>query len=124
LPTTKLNPSRDLNISVLGNDGDARVYLTGRLSIDSSPEVRDRVFAMFNQRLLSTLIIDLAGVDYMDSSGIAILVEFFKIARTRNVTLSFTGLRGRPRYLAKATGLLFLFQRNDCADGSSDSKVL
>jgi anti-sigma B factor antagonist len=124
LPTTKLNPSRDLNISVLGSDGAASVYLSGRLSIDSSPEVRNRVFAMLNQRLLSSLIIDLAGLDYMDSSGIAILVEFFKIARIRNITLSFTGLRGRPRYLAKATGLLFLFQRNGCADGSADSKVL
>jgi anti-sigma B factor antagonist len=108
--TAKLNGNRDLNITVSDGDAGARVSLSGRLSIDTSPEVRDRLLAILGQKAQSSVMIDMAELSYMDCAGIATLVESLKIAREHDTTLLFTGLRDRPRYLLEVTGLLYLFQ--------------
>jgi len=83
MPTTKPNPSSDLSIKVIDSDADARVFLSGRLSIDTSPEVRDRLLGILGQKLISAVTIDMAELSYMDCSGLATLVESLK-RRTRS----------------------------------------
>lgn len=113
----------DLSISVSDNEEDARVCLRGRLSIDSSPDLRDRLLQILKRRSLPALTIDLAGLTYMDCSGIATLVESLKIARTRNTEFLLKGLHDRPRYLLEATGLMYLFETKGRTHGSSVSKA-
>ena len=105
--TTKPSTNRDLTISVIDSGAGPRVFLSGRLSIDTSPEVRERLLVLLGQKLQSAVVIDLAELSYMDCSGVATLVESLKIAREHNTALLFTGLRDRPRYLLEATGLLY-----------------
>ena len=121
--TTKPSPSRELSIRVIDSDADARVSLSGRLSIDTSPAVRDRLLAILGQKLISTVTIDMAELSYMDCSGLATLVESLKIARSRKATLLFTGLRDGPRYFLEATGLFYLFQTAGRRNDSSVSKA-
>lgn len=121
--STKSTATPGLGINVIDDEGDARVSLRGRLSIDSAPELRDRLLKTLARRTLPSLTIDLAELTYMDCSGIATLVESLKIARARNTTLVFSGLRDRPRYLLEVTGLLYLFQTNGRADASSVPKA-
>jgi anti-sigma B factor antagonist len=118
--TTKPNINRDLNIYVTETDAGARVSLRGRLSIDTSPEVRDRLLAILGQKFQSSVMIDMAELSYMDCAGIATLVESLKIAREHNTTVFFTGLGDRPRYLLEVTGLLYFFQ---AGGRSADSAV-
>lgn len=118
--TTKPNTNRGLDIRVTDSGAGARVSLSGRLSIDTSPEVRDRLLAILGQKLQSSVMIDLAELSYMDYSGIAALVESLKVAREHNTTLLFTGLRDRARYLLEVTGLFYLFQ---AGGRSADSAV-
>jgi len=122
--TTQSTTSRDLSISVLESDHGARVSLSGRLSIDSSPEVHDRLLAILGRKAPPALTIDLAGLTYMDCSGVATLAESMKVAHARNTSVQFWGLQDRPRYLLEATGLLYLFQTNSRTNGSSASKGL
>lgn len=121
--TTEPAATPGLGINVFHSEGDARVCLRGRLSIDSAPELRDRLLKTLARRTLPTLTIDLAELTYMDCSGIATLVESLKIARARKTTLLFSGLRDRPRYLLEVTGLLYLFQTGTRTDGSSVAKA-
>ncbi len=121
--TTHLNASHDLNIRVIDSEGGARVALSGRLSIDTSPEVRDRLLAILGQKLISTVTVDMAELSYMDCSGLATLVESLKIARERNTTLLFTGLSDGPRYFLEVTGILYLFQTGGRDGDSSLSKA-
>ena len=121
--TTKPSTNRDLNISVIDSGAGPRVFLSGRLSIDTSPEVRERLLVLLGQKLQSAVVIDLAELSYMDCSGVATLVESLKIAREHNTALLFTGLRDRPRYLLEATGLLYLFQTRGRSGDSSLSKA-
>jgi len=86
------------------------VSLDGRLTIDSSPLLRDRLLALLHGETLEKLTLDLSDVPYMDVSGVATLLEALKIARARKTRLELTGLHDRPRYLLEVTGLLSLFE--------------
>lgn len=64
--------SDDLRIIVESDDKRAGMYLQGRLGIKSSPELRDRLFAILRrQSPPETLFINFEAVSYMDRSGIA-----------------------------------------------------
>ena len=49
------------------------------------------------------LTIDLSGVTYIDTSGIATLLEAMRIAVQQGTRLVLTGATGQPRYLFCAT---------------------
>jgi anti-sigma B factor antagonist len=86
------------------------VSLGGRLTIDSSPELRNQLLSVLNGETLENLVIDLSDVPYVDLSGVATLLETLRIARGRNTGLQLKGLHDRPRYLLEVTGLLSLFE--------------
>ena len=124
MPIAESTTSRELSISVSDCEGGALVCLGGRVSIDSSPDLRDQLVAILDRESLSTLTIDLAAVSYIDLSGIATLVEALKISRRRKTVLQLRGLHDRPRYLLEVTGLLGLFETNGRVINSPVSKVL
>ena len=65
-----------LQISVHNGKEGAVMYLRGRLSIESSPDLREHLLAVLRrQSPTTTIAIDLAAVSYMDASGIATLIE-------------------------------------------------
>ncbi len=99
-----------LTISVTRIEGRALVSLHGRLTIDSSPELRNQLLAVLCGETLENLVIDLSEVPYVDLSGVATLLETLRLARGRNTGLQLRGLHDRPRYLLEVTGLLSLFE--------------
>ncbi len=56
------------------------VVIEGEVDLYSSPKLRDEIVRRCEQKTPS-LIIDLGAVTYMDSSGIATLVEGFQLMR-------------------------------------------
>ena len=97
--------------------------LDGRLPIDSSPLLRDRLLSLLHREPLEKLTLDLSGVPYMDVSGVATLLEALKIARARKTGLELTGLHDRPRYLLEVTGLLSLFETRGHMNAPSIQKA-
>ncbi len=65
------------------------VFLDGEIDLDRSPEARKLL--LDGLRAGKPLRVDLAEVEYMDSSGIASLVETYQRAREKN--LDFTLIR-------------------------------
>jgi len=124
LPISKSTTTRSLGISVVGSKAGVTVSLSGRISIDSSPELRERLLILLDQNFLPVLTIDLAEVSYIDCSGLATLIEALKFTHARKTILQLRGLHDRPRYLLEVTGLLSLFETNGRINGSSVSKVL
>ena len=102
--------SDTLEITVDHSEEGALVRLQGRLGIDSSPDLRDRLLAMLRGQPPKVVIVDLTKVSYIDTSGIATLLEAFKIARNRYTTLRLNGLQGRLAHLFEVTGLTALFE--------------
>jgi anti-sigma B factor antagonist len=106
--------AESLDITV--DDGDERAFvrLHGRLGIDSSPTLRERLLALLQGQAPKTIIVDLREVSYIGASGIATLLEALKVARNRQATLCLTGLQGRMIRLFKVTGLLAVFETTGC----------
>jgi len=47
------------------------------------------------------VIVDLSNVEFIDSSGIGVLVFLFKRLREKNIELIFVGLTGQPKRLVE-----------------------
>ena len=87
--------------------------LAGRVTIESSPELRTYLLERLESTDCRGVAVDFYDVIYIDTSGLAMLVEVLKFARTQGKGFSVSGLRDRPRYLLEATRLLHLFHEVD-----------
>jgi anti-sigma B factor antagonist len=83
--------------------------LAGSITIDSSPELRRVLFRILKASDCRRLTLDFSTVVYIDTSGLAVLIEVLRSARQLGKRLQLSGLRERPRYLLESTGLLRLF---------------
>ncbi len=110
----KLNADDGLEITVDSDEAGTVFRLRGRVTIDSSPALRDRLLAMLRGQAPTAVIFDLSEVPYIDSSGIATLIEGLKIARNRQTAFCLQGLQGRLLHLFEVTGVLTLFKANGC----------
>jgi len=116
-------PTEDLEITVGHREAGALVHLNGRLDIDSSPLLRDRLLAILLEQSMSAVTIDLAKVSYLDSSGVATLIEGLKFACQRGIALRLAGLEGRLLHLFETTGVLRLFNTDGVGSATSSSRV-
>jgi anti-sigma B factor antagonist len=66
-----------------------------------------------------TIIVDLAGVPYIETSGIATLIEALRIARHHQTNFRLQGLSGAALRLFQVTGVLALFEANDSGQSNS-----
>jgi anti-sigma B factor antagonist len=104
--------STSLEITVDNGSRDATVRLRGRINVDSSPDLRDRLLAiLLKSPSVAAVAVDLTGVSYIDTSGIATLIEALKISRHRQIAFSLQGLNGSALQLFQVTGVLALFGR-------------
>ena len=55
------------------------IFVVGTVDLYTSPELREEIQHQIKNS--NSLIVDLNGVDYMDSSGIATLVEGLQVAK-------------------------------------------
>jgi len=100
------------------------VRLTGRVDVESSPGLRDRLRTVFlEQALPRTIIIDLAGVSYIETSGIATLIEALRTARHHRINFRLQGLSGAVLRLFEVTGVLALFEAKDSAQSGPGQQV-
>jgi anti-sigma B factor antagonist len=98
----------------------AVMYLSGRIDIESSPQLRDELLALLEKQLPpGTITVDLAEVAYMDTSGVATLIEALKMARIGRIALHLQGLHGRLLRFFEFTGIGWLFETGKSADNPS-----
>ena len=101
----------NVEIAVDHSGMDAIVRLNGRIDVDSSPDVSDCLLAILSgKQLVQAVTVDVAGVTFIEASGVATLVEALKVARHRQIRLHLQGLHGSVLRLFEVTGLLPLFE--------------
>ena len=80
------------------------VSISGRITTDTSSQMRSSLGDALRS-MPATVTIDLSQVDYMDTSGLATLIEAIRIARKQHTELVLRGIQEQPRYLLKVTDL-------------------
>ena len=101
----------ELTITTEKDNGNAVMSVVGKVTIDSSPDLRTRLLFMLQAGTLSRLSVNLTGVPYIDCSGLATLVEALRVARRRGIEMELSGLHDRVLFLFQVSGLLNLFQQ-------------
>ena len=89
--------------------GNCLISVSGRITIDSSPDLRVLLLRPLEAMDCKSLTVDLYDVAYVDTSALAVLLEVLREASLSKKVFHLTGLRGRPRFLLEATRLLNLF---------------
>jgi anti-sigma B factor antagonist len=106
-----------IGVTVLQKNNEVLVRLNGRTTVDSSPDLRDRLLGVLSDEPSPRVVtVDLNGVTYIEASGIATLIEALKIARHRQMTFCLQGLGGSVLRLFEVTGVLALFEASDCKE--------
>ncbi len=67
------------------------IVVEGEVDMFTSPKLRDKLLPYFEKRIKG-VIVDLSGVTFMDSSGIATLVEGLQWSRKDNKKFILSGL--------------------------------
>lgn len=90
------------------------VSLQGRITINNANEMRHTLSGALRPQL-PKLTVDLSGVTYMDTSGLATLMETMRIARQHGTRLVLSGIQNQPRYLLQVTDLDHVFEIEEAA---------
>jgi anti-anti-sigma factor len=108
-----------IEIAVDHSGADTVVRLKGRVDVDSSPDVRDRLRAILSSDPLPhAVIVELGDVTSIEASGIATLIEALKVARHREIRFHLQG-HGSVFQLFESAGLLALFDKSSGGNGAS-----
>jgi anti-anti-sigma factor len=88
---------------------ESSVKLEGSITIDSSPELCRVLLRMLKAPDGRRFTLDFSEIVYIDTSGLAVLIEVLRSARQLGKSLQLSGSRERPRYLLESSGVLRLF---------------
>jgi len=93
------------------------VSVSGRITIESSPALRAELLQILESQSCQSLTVDLHAISYVDTSGLAILMEVLQGARAAGKAFQLKNLQPRPRYLFQAIGLLHFFDKENPESG-------
>ena len=86
-------------------DGITVFHVSGEINISTSPELKKQ----FEKQLPKKVLVNLENVGYIDSSGLATLVEILKKTRSQGGSLGLSGMSNKVRSLFEITKLDKLF---------------
>lgn len=98
-----------MQISTRQASGATVVDIVGDITLHNSPEVRKTLLVALQGRG-GRVIVNLKAVRYIDSSGVASLVEGLKASRDTGIRLALVGLSPAARQVLELTRLLKLFE--------------
>lgn len=94
----------DLRTDVSSLDGWTVVTIFGELDVASAPALRERLIGLVNEGS-THLVLDLEGLDFLDSTGLGALISALKRARTNDGDLRLVCTQSRIRRLFEITAL-------------------
>ena len=95
----------DLRLRSRAVDGAVVLEVNGELDLHSSPPLRAELLRL-SEGASPQIVVDLAGVSFIDSTGIGVLVGGLKKARERGGKLVFCSPQPRVKRVFEITGLL------------------
>jgi anti-sigma B factor antagonist len=86
------------------------VDVVGDITLYNSPQVRKVLLELLKDKKAPRVIVNLEKVRYIDSAGVASLVEGLKLARDLKSTFALFGLSRTAREVLELTRLIKVFE--------------
>ncbi len=109
-----------MEINVKRDGARSVVYVSGDIDLYTSPKLRETVLDLYRKRGQKIVVVNLNDVHYIDSSGIASLVEGLQEAKKIDARFILVGLNEAPRHVLELTRLLSVFE---IADSEEEAAV-
>ena len=106
-----------MNISTRQLENATIVDVIGDITLYNSPEVRKSLLGSLKEQRVSRVIVNLEKVNYIDSAGIASLVEGLKVSRDLKRGFALYGLSPTAREVLELTRLMKVFEVHDTEAG-------
>lgn len=90
--------------------------VTGDIDLSTSPELRKALLRELRELHMPRVVLNLKSVRYIDSSGVASLVEGLKAARDVGARFVLFGLNTTVREVLQLSRLLKIFETYDSED--------
>ena len=99
-----------MDVKSFSKEGVLVFQVNGEINISTSPELKKQ----FEKQPSKKVVVDLEKVSYIDSSGLATLVEILKKTKSQGGSLGLAGMSDKVKSLFEITKLdkLFLVFRN------------
>jgi anti-sigma B factor antagonist len=108
----------DLTLATREVDGRAIVSVGGEIDVYTAPKLRDRITELVGDGTYH-IVIDLEAVEFLDSTGLGVLVGGLKKVRAHDGSLELVCSQDRLLKIFRITGLAKVFVIHDSADAAS-----
>jgi anti-sigma B factor antagonist len=98
----------DLRLDVSEQDGWSVLQVGGEIDVATAPRLREQLIKLVNDQRFS-IVVDLEGVDFIDSTGLGVLVGALKRVRTNEGDLALVCTGPRILKVFEITGLTKVF---------------
>jgi anti-sigma B factor antagonist len=101
---------QNMNISARQIENATVVDVIGDITLYNSPEVRKTLLNLLREKQVKRVIVNLEKVKYIDSAGVASLVEGLKVSREMKSGFALYGLSTTTREVLELTRLIKVFE--------------
>ncbi len=98
----------DLSLETRQENGRTIIEVGGEIDVYTAPKLRECITNLVDEGQVD-LVIDLEQVEFMDSTGLGVLVGIYHRLRARDGTMSFMGVNDRVRRVFHVTQLTKIF---------------
>lgn len=103
-----------MEINIQESTSVVTVEITGEVDLHNAKSLKNTLFEVIKKQL--PVAVKLDQLRYIDSSGMATLVESFNVAKKSDIRLGLIGVTGSPLQVLKLTRLDSIFSMYDTVE--------
>jgi anti-sigma B factor antagonist len=107
----------DIGLDVSERNGYSILAVHGEVDVYTAPRFRERLIELVSEGK-HQIVVDLEGVDFLDSTGLGVLVGGLKRLRTHDGDLSLVCTQSRILKVFEITGLTKVFSIHESVDAA------
>ena len=104
--------AEDFRVSVRDDAGAVTITVEGEVDVATAPTVRDELYRLID-RGTKRIVVDLSGMEFIDSTGLGVFVGALKRSREGGGELELRSLKPAARKIFDITGLSSAFNISD-----------
>jgi anti-sigma B factor antagonist len=105
----------DLDLQVRRQEDHAVLEVAGEIDVYTAPKLREKLIELVNEGSYH-LVVDLERVDFLDSTGLGVLVGGLKRVRNHEGSLKLVCTQDKILKIFRITGLTKVFPIHDSVD--------